>query len=277
MTNPAIRLKDLQEQFRKSTANNPPDAPFVFEESATISMHFSRHSIQSVMYKDDPEYLVLGYTRTMIGFLCFHPQPEKIAMIGLGGGSLAKYCAKYLPDTHFTAVELNAHVIALRDQFSIPADSDRFSIVHADGADFVIDKSSKVDVLLIDGFDEHGHPAKLCSAGFYDNCYAKLSDHGVMVVNLLASDSKFGTYAARMRDSFDDHVVVIDAEEDGNKIAFAFKGKHTQINSELLLTAVKSLEAKHPIPLHPTAHKIMQRLKKHSNNPDPEQFYGVGA
>lgn len=276
MTSPTVQLKAFQDQFKKSASKNLTDEPFVFEEIATISMHFDQHSIQSVMYKHDPEYLVLGYTRTMMGFLFFQSAPKRIAMIGLGGGSLAKYCAKYLPDTHFTAVEINAQVIALREKFSIPNDSATFQVLHANGADYVANKLDKVDVLLIDGFDEDGHPAKLCSAGFYDNCYAKLSDSGVMVVNLLASDHKFGTYAARMRDSFDDKVVVVDAEENGNKIAFAFKGQDFPISKELLLDSVRSLEPKHPIPLHTTAKKILQRLSKHTSHSELEQVFGAG-
>jgi len=83
----------------------PADKPFVFEESETLSMHFDMRSIQSVMHKSDPNNLVLGCTRTMMGFLFFNSAPKRIVMVCLGGGSLAKYCIKYLPDTHFTAVE----------------------------------------------------------------------------------------------------------------------------------------------------------------------------
>ena len=35
----------------------------------------------------------------MMGFLLFKPQPRSIGMIGLGGGSLAKFCYRYLSRT----------------------------------------------------------------------------------------------------------------------------------------------------------------------------------
>jgi spermidine synthase len=275
MTNPAIRLKEFQAQFKKAAVKNASDKPFVFDEITMLSMHFNVRSIQSVMRKNDPVALVLSYTRAMMGFLFFKPEPERIAMIGLGGGSLAKYCIKYLPNTYFTAIEVNAQVIALRDKFHIPADSDKFNVLHGNGADYVANRSDKVDVLLIDGFDEDGHPANLCSAGFYDNCYAKLSEGGVMAVNLLASDLKFGTYTARMRDSFEDKVVVIDAEEHGNKIAFAFKGKDFPISKEGVMESIRALGPKHSIPLHDTAKKILQRLNTHTNHTEWEQLFGV--
>ncbi|MBV5333937.1 transferase, partial [bacterium] len=67
------------------------------------------------MLKAEPEKLLLDYTQTMMGFLLFQPTPQRMAMIGLGGGSLAKYCRRTLPTVDFTAIELSAEVIALRE------------------------------------------------------------------------------------------------------------------------------------------------------------------
>ena len=273
MNNPATRLKDFIIQFTNATSKKSPDEPFVFEGEDSISLHFDLHSIQSVMQKSDPDSLLLGYTRTMMGFLLFKSEPKSIAMIGLGGGSLAKYCAKYLPNAHFTAIEINPKVIALREKFYIPTDSEKFTVLHANGADYMANKLEKVDVLLVDGYDEKGQPAKLCSAGFYDNCYDKLNEGGVMVVNLHGSDIKFGTYTSRIRASFDEKVAVVDAEEDGNKIAFAYKGRNFPPSREALLDSISILGPKHPITLHTTAQKIQQRLNNHVNLSEWEQVF----
>lgn len=267
------QLKDILLNPRIKASKNSPDTPFIADENTTLSMHFNIVSVQSTMRKHDPDYLVLGYTRTMMGFLFFNSAPASIVMIGLGGGSLAKYCAKHLPDADFTAVEINAQVIALRDKFKIPTDSDKFRVLHANGADYVLKQSDKVDVLLIDGFDEYGHPTRLCSAGFYDDCYAKLRDGGVMVVNLLNSDLKYGTYVSRIRNSFEDQVVVVDAEGAGNKVVFAYKGIDFPISKETLLETIRTLGPQHPIPLHNTAHKIMQRLKRNTSHSEWEAIF----
>jgi spermidine synthase len=187
---------------------------------------------------------------------------------------LAKYCVKHLPDTHFTAIEVNEKVIALRDEFKIPPDGEKFRVLHAHGEDYVANQSEKVDVLLVDGFTEYGHPENLCSAGFYDDCYAKLCDGGVMAVNLLSSDLKYGTYTSRMRDSFEDKVVVVDAEEYGNKVAFAFKGNDFPLAKEMLLDRVDHLGPKHPIQLHITAQKIIQRSGNYCANSEIEELRG---
>ena len=49
------------------------------------------------MSLDEPDALVTAYTRKMMAFLLFNPAPKRIAMVGLGGGSLAKFCYRNLP------------------------------------------------------------------------------------------------------------------------------------------------------------------------------------
>jgi spermidine synthase len=144
-------------------------------------------------------------------------------MIGLGSGAIAKYCYKYLPRSQFTAIEINPKVITLRNTFNIPKDDGRFKIICANGCDFVRRGGGKLDVLLVDGFKLHGQPKSLVSREFYDNCYAKLSNDGIMVINFLV-DSPYDEYVSRIENSFNEKVLLIDSETPGNKIAFVGKG-----------------------------------------------------
>ena len=89
--------------------------PFVHDSGGDKGLYFSIREIQSRMQVDDPDALDLGYTRTMMGFLLFQPEPRQIAMVGLGGGSLAKFCHRYLPQAQIQVAEINPHVIALRN------------------------------------------------------------------------------------------------------------------------------------------------------------------
>ena len=82
-------------------------APVVLQTEHALSLHFDPLTTQSFMSRRDPARLVLGYTRTMMGFLLLRPEPGRIYMIGLGGGSLAKYCYRHLPDTRLVAIEID--------------------------------------------------------------------------------------------------------------------------------------------------------------------------
>lgn len=237
------------------------DEPVTQEDYRYLVLRFDFPATQSIMHKAAPNQLVLGYTRTMMGFLLFLPKPKRIAMIGLGGGSLAKYCLCYLPDTHFTAVEINPKVIELRDRFAIPPDGTHFQVIRADGAEFVRKRSKLLDVLLVDGFHRDGQAKELCSMRFYDDCYAKLRKHGILVVNLLNSDWQRDAYIARIQMSFNDQVVVIDAEEFGNKILFAYKGPDFRMVEANIRERVRMLSALHNVSLHETAQKLTNELR----------------
>lgn len=251
------------------TENIPPagttENPLLHEDNGELSLHFNFPTIQSRMRKAEPERLLLDYTRTMMGFLLLQPKPQRIAMIGLGGGSLAKYCRRKLPDADFTAIELSAEVIALRNEFEIPPDGPGFRVICGDGAAYVHGDAEPADVLLIDGFDAGGQPEQLCSAAFYDCCYDKLANGGVLVVNLCADDTGYGSYVGRIRDSFAEKIVVVEADEGENKIVFAQKGGAFPPSFSELAERLRSLEATHPVDLDVTAQKMLQPARKRSS------------
>lgn len=232
--------------------------PVVLEESAGRSLCFEDGTLQSRMIRDAPGWLVLEYTRLMMGFLLFQPAPARIAMIGLGGGSLAKYCGRKLPRADFTAVEVSPEVIALRRSFEIPPDGPRFRILCADGAEFVRGDMEPLDVLLVDAFDRRGQPEQLCTPAFYDDCRERLGDGGVLIVNLYADDSDCDSRVERIRESFAGKIAVIEAEESANKIVFA--GSTTPFPPAFpdLVERLHQLEESHPVGLDVTARKLLE-------------------
>ena len=197
--------------------------PFLYEEDGLVTLCFEIGSVQSQMLTDAPDHLVLSYTRTMMDFLLFTRFPRRIAMIGLGGGSMAKWCYRHLPQADITVVEINPRVIGLRDHFRIPEDNHRFRVLCEDGADYVARTSRHTDVLVVDGFNLDGQPPELCSQRFYDDCHRALTDSGLMVVNLCGDDNQ--RILTRIRRSFRDQVLAVRPEVDGNTIVFASKGE----------------------------------------------------
>jgi spermidine synthase len=216
--------------------------PIVCEDGDSVTLQFRIGEIQSEMLVSDPNFLVLAYTRTMMDFMIFNEKPERIVIIGLGGGSIPKWCFHELPETDITVIEINPKVIALRDYFHLPADDDRFRIICEDGADYVAWAHDSADVLLVDGFDLHGQPPQLCSQQFYDGCYRALAPDGLLVVNLCGPED--GQLLERMRRSFDDRVLVVIPREDGeNRVVFASKGKRLWIEDKAISEPAKKLRA----------------------------------
>lgn len=175
-----------------------------------------------------PDQLQFEYTRLMMGFLLFNPHPLKLLMIGLGGGSLAKFCHRYLPATHITVVEINPHVIALRRDFSVPDDDDRFIIIQDDAAEYVCATDQKFDVVLADGFDITGLPEQLSTRHFYDNCRSVLCPTGVFIGNFHRCNKWFDIYMDQLSAAFDSPVLKVNDPGATNCIAFAAKDNRWQ-------------------------------------------------
>lgn len=198
--------------------------PYVIETLESRALYFSMGYVQSVMRFADPTALVLAYTRAMTGFLLFRPNPRKVLLLGLGGGSLAKWCYRNLPSCVVTSVELDMGVLAFRDQFHIPADDDRFRVINEDAAKFVAAPDGGLfDVILQDAFDRQGIAASVCSLEFYENVRARLTPNGILVANLWEGQAESRAHFQMLKKVFRGKVVATQASPNGNHVAFAFR------------------------------------------------------
>ena len=185
--------------------------PMLFRFGDMLSLLFDWTTVQSGMRISDPDHLLFDYTRMMMGFRLFRPAPRKIEMIGLGGGSLAKACYRCLPQCDITVVEIDPAVIALREQFHIPPDNDRFRVICADGLDYILSAPGAPDILILDGFDSRGLPPALSERSFYDSCRDRLGRNGLLVANLCDNAMAFATLERRIGASFENRTIVVPA------------------------------------------------------------------
>ena len=199
------------------------DKPFVIDDGETRTLHFCDAFVQSEMRLADPFALEVEYTRTIMGFLLLAHDPRAILLLGLGGGSLAKFCHRHLPGARITAVEVDPHVLAFRGQFLVPPEDERFRVVQADAGEYVRRARERADVIVMDAFDRHGYASSIGSADFYAAARHALSPRGVMVANLVGERRERVAHLERMRSSFSDNILVVPVQDDGNHVAFAFR------------------------------------------------------
>ncbi|MBI1889579.1 MAG: fused MFS/spermidine synthase [Burkholderiales bacterium] len=208
--------------------------PFAFDHGDMRTLHFDERYIQSAMRISAPDQLLLSYTRAMMAFLLFQPKPRHILMIGLGGGSLAKYCYRKLPATRVTVIELDRDVIALRGKFCIPDNDDRFQIIHADAIDYLAVAKEKPDIILHDGFTADGLAPSLSTIDFYRLCRNVLDDGGVLVSNLWGDAADLVSVMTRLYAAFDEKLWWCNASGSMNRIVFSVKcAEGRSLNSAL--------------------------------------------
>lgn len=237
----------------------------ISEQNGMRLLHLGGDMIQSAMKIVAPNELALLYTQCMMSFLLFNPQPAQVAMIGLGGGSLAKFIYHYMPQTKTIAIENNQQVIdAALHFFALPTNDDRFQVVLADGAEFIEDDSLNFDILMVDGFDDGQQIAALCSQSFYDRAFNALGNEGILVVNLLSRDKRLNTYLQRIGESFDGRIVAMLSEPQGNLIVFAFKKSPGKVAWKSLKSRSTTLAEHFHLPFPDFLSKLRKYKVSHS-------------
>lgn len=221
----------------------------IAEERGVRSLHIGGLAIQSAMRLSNPDALELHYTRAMMSFMLFKPQPEELLMIGLGGGSMAKFIRRRMMETRVTVVEIRPGVVAAaRSYFDFPGDDERLKVVVDDGALYVPAHPGSADVFLIDGFDDGVQPAALCSQDFYDCAYAALRPGGVLAVNFMAEDRRLDAMCARLQKSFCGRILLLEAADKVNVVVLALREGPARIAWSELRERGTQLQLRHGLP-----------------------------
>lgn len=209
---------------RLSKSVTPNMTVEVTEHRGIRQLHLGTGAIQSAMRVNRPWDLELAYTRAMMSYLLFVPEPEEVLMIGLGGGSLAKFIRKHRPQTRITAVEISSQVAAAaRNHFDLPENDEYLEVIIGDGTEYIFGHPESADVILLDGFDAGCQVETLATQAFYKACKRALKPGGVLVVNLWGRDPEFVTWFSRLVAAFDEQVAWLPIMGKVNVIAIAMR------------------------------------------------------
>jgi spermidine synthase len=238
---------------------------YISERYGVRSLHIGSDTIQSSMRIARPDDLELSYTRSMMAFLLFVPAPAEVLMIGLGGGSLAKFVYHRLERSRTRVIEVNTQVLMIaRQYFHVPPDGPRFAVVITDGAAYVQRTDVRADVLFVDGYEADAHVEELASKAFYSACRDRLKPRGVLVVNLWGGDKLFHTLLQRIKDAFPGGTLCLPAERPGNVIVFAFEPEPGPFRWDDLLLRANALQSEHGLE-YPRFVEGLRKMNRHDS------------
>lgn len=196
-----------------------------FSEAAGLRhLHVGGSAIQSAMRLDAPDELALAYTRAMMSCLLFNPEPREVLLIGLGGGSLAKFLYRRRRATRIVAVEIDVRVVnAAHRLFHMPIGKPRLRVLVGDGARHVERNPASADVILLDAFVNHRQAPSIRTEAFYRAAWRALRPDGVLVINFMSDDPGLHAYIRRLAQAFDARVFCLRAIGEDNIIVLAFR------------------------------------------------------
>ncbi|MCE3242357.1 MAG: Spermine synthase [Deltaproteobacteria bacterium] len=158
----------------------------VEEDDEARYMYFDR-TLQSAMNLKDPTALRLIYSRyTSLG-LAFRPDAKKMALIGLGGGSIPKKLLKEFPSLEIDAVELDPEVIQIAKTHFNVRESNNLRLHAQDGRMFLSRTQQQYDIIMLDAYFTDAMPFHLATKEFFELAQKKLTPNGIIVANLISA------------------------------------------------------------------------------------------
>ena len=165
-----------------------------------LTMLFVRSSgeevVESKLNLKKPYDPVLPYTRFMFASYLFKAKPDRVLIVGLGGGGMVHFLTHYDPDVQVDAVEIDPLVVKIADEQFGTRCGDKVKIVTADAFAFLADPEltkpeRQYDVIYMDAFlkpsadtDATGTPLRLKTAQFYRSLQKEIKPDGCVVFNL---------------------------------------------------------------------------------------------
>jgi len=227
----------------KKTKNSPSETIAVRDERGIRSLYLGgNRTIQSSMRINQPLRLELGYTRAMMAFLLFANKPKYICLIGLGGGSIAKFLHSHFPTTLLSVYEIHSQVIDVaHSQFFLPLNSDFIDVECADGIDKIETQNIAADILMVDAFDGSGLAERFLEPSFLIASRKTIGEEGIFCINLWRSHADFNRHVHLLSEAFEGHLLLLPVREKGNVIAFGFNTPFFPTHWKLLTVQASAL------------------------------------
>ncbi|HEU4503750.1 MAG TPA: fused MFS/spermidine synthase [Nitrospira sp.] len=144
-------------------------------------------TFHAVMWKAEPDTLFLPYSQLMVSSLALVSDPKRALVLGHGGGSFAKWLARYWPALELDVVEFDPVVVRMAEEYFAYRAPLQHHVYVRDARAFLNHTEATYDLIWADAFTRHLVPFHLTTEEFFAELRRHLSPGGVLVVNLASS------------------------------------------------------------------------------------------
>lgn len=157
----------------------------VYDSAELRILSFDGKVEQSCVAKSRPWRLHYAYTQAMMLGVLWHPDPQSVFVLGLGGGSLVRCLHHFYPDCRIQSVESRAVVLDVAREF--------FYLPLGAGLDYAVNRAeqwlleqadARADIIFTDLFDCQGMESVQMDREYLTQCRDHLSDEGLLVLNM---------------------------------------------------------------------------------------------
>ena len=200
------------------------------------TLRFSEDGLrQSIVRKDEPEFLALSYAKILVQSLAFTSPPERLLVMGLGGGTLPRFFHKTLPKCLVEVVEIDPGVVEVAREFCGFAEDDRLRAHIEDGRDFIESHEASYDVIVLDCFSHEAIPEHLLTLEFLREVRGSLAAKGIAVANIWGrTDNRLYEHMLLTYRAAFEHVYVLDVPDSGTKVFVALTEPNQKSREEIV-------------------------------------------
>jgi len=148
---------------------------------------------QTCMNTADPERLVFEYAKMSFAGLLLNPNPRRVLIAGLGGGSLPSALTTLFPEAQIDVIEIDQAVVNVAKEFFDFEVTDQVSVIVNDARVYVKRAAlleKKYDLVILDAFTGDYIPEHLLTLEFLQEVRSIMTPDGVLVANTF-STSRF--------------------------------------------------------------------------------------
>ncbi|MEQ8955835.1 MAG: fused MFS/spermidine synthase [Gammaproteobacteria bacterium] len=145
---------------------------------------------QTCVDVDDRDYLVFSYTKMSFAGLLLKPDPQRILVAGLGGGTIPLAMSDRFPDADIDVVEIDEAVVNVAKEFFFFEETDKMR-VFVDDARLFIKRAGiagrSYDYIVLDAFSGDYIPEHMLTREFLEEVKAIMTADAVLVANTFST------------------------------------------------------------------------------------------
>ena len=189
---------------------------------------------QSVAKVGDPDHLELPYAPVMLSGLALCPEPKRVLVVGLGGGSIPSFLHKHYPKTRVDAVEIDPVVVEVAKQFFGLNEDETLKTYVQDGRQFIEERPNTYDIIFLDAFGSESIPYHLATRQFLEAVRRSITAQGVVLADVWGPGSNrlYPSMVRTYQEVFDE-LYVLEVRGSANRILIALPRKLQLTREEL--------------------------------------------
>ena len=201
---------------------------------------------QSVVKIGDPDHIELPYAEVMPVGLAVVEKPQRVLIVGLGGGTIPSFLRKHYPKMEIDVVDIDPAVAEVAKRFFGFREDPAMRVHVADGRRFIEQSRGRYDVIFLDAFGAENIPYHLATLEFLQAVRRALTPKGIVVSNVWSSYSNrlYDSMVRTYQEAFDD-LYIFDVRDVGNQILIAMPRKQPIKRGELARRARAISQQKH--------------------------------